>query len=66
MKTKNFYLDEIEDFIKYDDSPTEFDFMKVMTIINEFLETQKPNVFLKTLMFTTKIKYYKKYLLMRK
>jgi hypothetical protein len=41
MKTKNFYLDEIKDFIKYDDSPTEFDFVKVMTIINEFLETQK-------------------------
>ena len=41
MNTKNFYLDEIKDLIKYDDSPTEFDFVKVMTIINEFLETQK-------------------------
>ncbi|WP_337517036.1 hypothetical protein [Methanobrevibacter smithii] len=41
MKTKNFYLDEIKDFIKYDDSPTEFDFVKTMATINEFLETQK-------------------------
>lgn len=41
MKTKNFYLDDIKDFFKYCDNPTEFDFVKVMTIINEFLETQK-------------------------
>lgn len=41
MKTKNFYLDEIKDFLKYCNNPTEFDFVKVMTIINEFLETQK-------------------------
>ena len=41
MKTKNFYLDEIKDFLKYCNNPTEFDFVKVMTIIDEFLETQK-------------------------
>ena len=41
MKTKNFYLDEIKDFLKYCNNPTEFDFDKVMTIVNEFLETQK-------------------------
>jgi hypothetical protein len=41
MKTKNFYLDDIKDFIKYNDTPTEFDFIKIMTTINEFLETQK-------------------------
>lgn len=41
MKTKNFYLDDIKDFFKYCGNPTEFDFVKVMTIVNEFLETQK-------------------------
>ena len=41
MKTKNFYLDEIKDFLKYCNNPTEFDFVKVMTIIDEFLESQK-------------------------
>ena len=41
MKTKNFYLDEIKDFLKYCNNPTEFDFVKVMTLINDFLETQK-------------------------
>lgn len=41
MKITNFYLDDIKDFFKYCDNPTEFDFVKVMTIVNEFLETQK-------------------------
>lgn len=41
MKTKNFYLDDIKDFFKYCDNPTEFDFVKTITIIDEFLETQK-------------------------
>ncbi len=41
MKTTNFYLYEIKEFFKYCDNATEFDFMKVMTLINDFLETQK-------------------------
>ena len=41
MKSKNFYLEEIKEFIKYNDIPTEFDFVKTITIIDEFLETQK-------------------------